>query len=132
MTTTDSTGAEDIAAGLAELADLINFLVGAWHGFGYAAPPSPDCQPIPPLGERSADAIKGGHGAIEAIDELARKLYALRNQLVGELRKDSDIRGARVDAMLAEHRAARRPDQRASALAARMSRKDTAAGLDEQ
>ena len=98
--------AEDIAAGLAELAELINFRVGAWHDFGYAAPPAPECKAIPPLGERSAEAIKAGHLAIDAIDELTRKLYTLRSQLVGELRQDEDVRAARVDAMLAGRRAA--------------------------
>jgi len=97
---------DDIAGGLAELADLINFRVGAWHDFGYATPPAPECKAIPPLGERSAEAIGNGHGAIEAIDQLARQLYVLREQLVSELREDSDIRAARVDAMLAERRAA--------------------------
>jgi hypothetical protein len=111
--------AGDIAAGLTELAELINFRVGAWDDFGYADPPALECATIPPLGERSAEAIRAGHQAIEAIDELTRKLYTLREQLVSELRQDSDIRGARLDAMLAE----RRPDQRAAALAQRMSRK---------
>ena len=111
--------AGDIAAGLGELADLINGRVAAWQDFGYANPPAPDCKPVPPLGERSANAIYNGHQAVRDIDEMTRQLYALREQLVGELREDSDIRAARVDAMLA----ARRPDQRAAALAQRMSRK---------
>ena len=89
------------AGDLPEKADLINFLIGAWEDFGYADPPMPDCVPVPPLGERSAGAIKAGHEAIKEIDQLTRRLYALREQLVGELRQDSDIRGARVDAMLA-------------------------------
>lgn len=96
--------APDYSHGLEELAGLINFRVGAWHDFGYDQPPSPDSAPIPPLGERSAAAIKAGHEAIEAIDELTRQLHALRAQLVGELREDSDIRAARVDAMLARRR----------------------------
>lgn len=96
--------APDYSRGLAELAGLINFQVGAWRDFGYEAPPMPDCKAIPPLGERSADAIKAGHEAVEAIDELTRQLWRLREQLVGELREDSDIRAARVDAMLAERR----------------------------
>jgi hypothetical protein len=95
---------EDLAAGLEELAGLINFRVGAWHDFGYETPPTPECKAIPPLGERSAEAIKGGHAAIEAIDEMCRQLYALRSQLVGELRQDEDVRAARVDAMLARSR----------------------------
>lgn len=99
--------AGDIAAGLAELAGLINFRVGAWHDFGYATPPAPECKAIPPLGERSAEAIRAGHLAIEAIDELTGKLDALRAQLARELRQDEDIRAVRVDAMLAGHRARR-------------------------
>jgi hypothetical protein len=89
-------------AAIQDLVDLINFNVGAWHEFGYDVPPSPDCKPIPPLGQRSAAAIKAGHEAIEEIDDLTRQLYRLREQLVGELRQDEDIRGARVDALLAE------------------------------
>jgi|SRR5215469_8390184 len=111
--------AEDIAPGLADLAEVINLYVVGWHDFGYAEPPAPECKAIPPLGERSADAIRYGHDAIKEIDKLTRQLYALREQLAGELRQDEDIRAARVDAMLAE----RRPDQRAAALAQRMTRK---------
>jgi hypothetical protein len=87
--------------GIQELADLINFYVGAWHDFGYEVSPAPDCKPVPPLGERSAAAVKGGHDAVKAIDALTRQLYTLRDQLVGELRQDEDLRAARVDAMLA-------------------------------
>jgi hypothetical protein len=96
--------APDFSVGLEELPGLINFRVGAWHDFGYEMPPTPECKPIPPLGERSAEAIKGGHEAIEAIDELIRQLHALRSQLVGELRQDEDVRAARADAMLARLR----------------------------
>ncbi len=96
--------ATDHSHGIAELADLISFQVGAWHDFGYEVPPAPDCKAIPPLGERSAAAIKAGHEAVEAVDELTRQLYRLREQLVGELREDSDIRGARVGEMLARRR----------------------------
>jgi hypothetical protein len=95
---------QDIAASLEELAGLINFRVGAWHDFGYEFPPAPECKPVPPLGERSAEAIKAGHAAVDSIDELIHQLYALRSQLVGELRQDEDVREARVDAMLAERR----------------------------
>jgi hypothetical protein len=102
---------EDLSIGLAEQAQLIQWHVGVWHDLGYPEPlPSPDCKPIPPLGERSADAIKGGHEAIKDIDELTRQLYALRSQLVGELRQDEDVRAARVDAMLAERRRQRSAD----------------------
>ena len=45
---------------LGEMAALIHFHVGAWQDFGYAEPPAPECVPIPPLGERSASAIKAG------------------------------------------------------------------------
>jgi hypothetical protein len=96
--------ATDFSHGIEELAGLINFRVGAWHDLGYETPPTPDCKPIPPLGERSAEAIQAGHAAIETIDELTRQLYALRSQLVDELRQDEDIRAGRVDAMLARLR----------------------------
>ena len=85
---------EDLAAGLAELAGLINFRVGAWHDFGYEEPPAPDCATIPPLGERSANAIKAGHEAVRDIDQLIARLHRLRAELVGELRQDEDIRMA--------------------------------------
>lgn len=94
--------APDLSYGLEELAGLITFRVGAWHDFGYEVPPAPECKAIPPLGERSAEAIKAGHEAIESIDELTRQLYLLRDQLITELRQDEDLRAARVDAMLAE------------------------------
>lgn len=100
----------DFSHGIEELAGLINFQVGAWHDLGYETPPTPECKPIPPLGERSAEAIRSGHEAIESIDELTRQLYRLREQLVGELRQDSDIRAARVDAMLARRRQERERD----------------------
>jgi hypothetical protein len=97
------------AAGITGLADLINFRIGAWHDFGYDTPPAPGCKAIPPLGERSAEAITAGHGAIEAIDELTAQLHMLRGQLVSELREDSDIRAARIDAMLEGRRDRRQP-----------------------
>lgn len=119
MNDNPSPAVEDLSAGLAEQAQLIQWHVGVWHDLGYAEPlPSPDCSPIPPLGRRSAAAIEGGHAAVKDIDEMIRQLHALRGQLVSELRQDSDIRGARIDAMLAGRR-----DQRAAALAMRMSRK---------
>lgn len=89
---------------LTEMVDLIHFKVGEWQDFGYANPPTPECKTIPALGDRSAGAIKAGHAAIEEIDKLTRKLYEVREALVGEFRWDSDIRGARVDAMLARLR----------------------------
>jgi hypothetical protein len=91
----------DLSHGTVEQAEYINWLVCAWHDLGYENPPSPDCKAIPPLGERSAQAIKAGHGAIGTIDELLRQLYALRSQLVSELRQDEDIRAERIDRMLA-------------------------------
>lgn len=97
-------GPAGAAAGLEELAGLINFCLGAWQDFGYAEPPTPDCATIPPLGERSAKAIKAGHEAVKDIDQLIARLHQVRAQLVSELRQDEDIRAARVDAMLAERR----------------------------
>jgi hypothetical protein len=94
----------DFSHGIEELAGLICFRVGAWHDFGYEVPPTRECKPVPPLGERSAEAIKAGHEAIEAIDELTRQLWALRSQLVGELRQNADVLAARVDALLEQGR----------------------------
>jgi hypothetical protein len=89
-------GTSDLSYGIEELAGLISFRVGTWHDFGYETPPAPDCKPIPPLGERSAQAIKAGHDAVAAIGELTRQLHALRAQLAGELRQDEDIRMQRT------------------------------------
>lgn len=120
----ESAGTPDFSRGLEDLAGLITFRVGAWHDFGYETPPAPECKPIPPLGERSAGAIKAGHEAIEAIDELARQLYALRDQLIIELRQDEDLRAARVDALLADLRAER--DEATAAPAGIRARQDFA------
>jgi len=98
----DATPTEDLSIGLVDLAETIQWHVGVWHDLGYARPPAPECKPIPPLGERSAEAITGGHQAIRDIDELMRQLHALRSQLVGELRQNEDIEIAYVDAMLAD------------------------------
>ena len=93
-------GLDDAAAGLEELAGLINFRVGAWQDFGYAEPPTTECAAIPPLGERSAKAIEAGHEAIKDIDRLIARLHQVRAQLVSELRQDEDVRAARIDKML--------------------------------
>jgi hypothetical protein len=77
---------------LEEMAGLIHFRVGAWQDFGYENPPTPESAPIPPLGKRSAEAIKAGHGAIQEIDRLIARLHQVRAQLVTELRQDEDIR----------------------------------------
>ncbi len=90
-------GLDDAAAGLEELARLINFRVGAWQDFGYAEPPTPECAAIPPLGQRSAKAIEAGHEAIKDIDRLIARLHQVRAQLVSELRQDEDVRTARID-----------------------------------
>ena len=96
--------ADGVAVGLEELAALIYFRIGAWQDFGYAEPPTPDCKSIPPLGERSAKAIEAGHEAVKDIDQLVAQLHRVRAELVAELRRDADLRNARVDAMLAERR----------------------------
>ena len=88
----------DLSHGIEERAGVICGLVGAWHDFGYEDPPAPSCKAIPPLGERSADAIKAGHQAVGMIDDLTRQLDALRQQLVTELRQNSDLLMARLDA----------------------------------
>jgi hypothetical protein len=94
------------AGSLEDLVGLIGVRVGAWNHFGYADPQDGQAA-IPPLGERSAEAIRAGHGAVENIDEILRELHALRGQLIGEMRADDDARAVRVDAMLAESRARR-------------------------
>ena len=100
--------------GLEELAGLVSFHVGAWQDFGYEQPPTPESATIPPLGERSANAIKAGHEAVEDIDRLIAQLHEVRAQLVSELRQDEDMRAARVDAMLAGRQPGRCGDHHAS------------------
>ena len=78
-------------AALAELAGLIQHRIGAWQHFGYENPPDRYAAVIPPLGERDAAAIKAGHAAVDAIDQLMGRLYEVRSQLVGELRDNQDI-----------------------------------------
>ena len=108
MTNDSTTTTSAEWGGIEDAAGLIALRVGIWNDNGYPEPlPFEGAHPIPPLGERSADNVKAGHGAIEAIDEIVRDLYRLREQLVGELRTDEDIRAVRVDAMLAEARARR-------------------------
>jgi hypothetical protein len=99
---TNATAAEDASTGLADMAETIQWHVGVWHDLGYASPPTPECKPVPPLGERSAEAITGGHQAIKDIDTMLAQLHKLRSQLVGELRQNEDIEIARVNEMLAE------------------------------
>ena len=96
--------ADGVAAGLEELAALIYFHIGAWQDFGYAEPPTPDCKPIPPLGERSAKAIEAGRQAIKDIDQLIAQLHRVRAQLMTELRENEDKLGERIDAQLAKRR----------------------------
>ena len=85
----------DPAAGLAESAELLAFQIGRWEHLEYP-------ENVPPLGQRSADAIEAGHVAVSTIDGMIRDLRDLRGQLVSELRQDADIRGRRIDQMIAE------------------------------
>jgi len=90
---------------LEELAGLVGFHIGAWQDFGYDKSQAwPGAATIPPLGERSANAIKAGHDAVEDIDRLIARLHQVRARLVSELRQDEDIRAARVDVMLRDQR----------------------------
>lgn len=85
--------------GTEDQAGLIAVRVAIWNDNGYPEPlPFESAHPIPPLGQRSADNIKAGHGAIQAIDDLVRDLYRLRDQLITELRTDENVRNARVEA----------------------------------
>jgi hypothetical protein len=51
--------------------------------------------------------VAAGHECIDAIDAALRALNQARSALITELRRDEDERFVRVDAMLAESRAAR-------------------------
>lgn len=85
--------------GVVEAAESLNWYVGVWHDLGYADPPAPGCpgcKTIPPLGERSAEAVKGAHDAIEVIDIMVRELQAVRDQLTGELKADEAAREDRA------------------------------------
>ena len=92
--------------GIADAAELLAVRVGAWNCFGHPDPEDGQAG-IPPLGERNAEAITAGHGAIEVIDKIMRDLHAVRSQLIDELRANADENNRRVDAMLAESRARR-------------------------
>ncbi len=91
-------GLNDAAAGLEELAGLINFRVGAWQESGSGAAGLP----IPPLGQRSAKAIKAGYEAVKDIDQLIAQLHQVRALLVSELRQDEDGHNARIAELLGE------------------------------
>lgn len=90
--------------GVTDSAEALNWYIGVWNELGYANPPTPECKTIPPLGERSAEAIKGAHEAVRVIDEIIRDLHAVRNQLIDEVRTNEDLLNQRVDAMLAKNR----------------------------
>jgi hypothetical protein len=92
--------------GIVQPAEALNWYIGVWNELGYANPPTPECKTIPPLGERSAEAIKGAHDAVRVIDEIIRELHAVRSQLSTELRTNEDELNRRVDAMLAKGREA--------------------------
>lgn len=81
--------------GVVEAAESLNWYVNVWHDLGYADPPSPDCETIPLLGERSAEAVKGAHDAIEVIDTMVRELQAVRGTLTDELKADEAAREKR-------------------------------------
>lgn len=85
----------DLSTGLEEAAGLITFHVGAWHDFGYEVPPAPECKTVPPLGERSREAVRAGHAALTAIDDLAAQLASLRDQVAAELHADAEVKAAR-------------------------------------
>jgi hypothetical protein len=87
------TSADHYLERITDAAELLTWRVGVWNDLGYASP-EPGQHAIPPLGERSADAIEGAHGAIAVIDQMSRDLHALRAQLVGEIRTDQDARAA--------------------------------------
>lgn len=69
-----------------------------------------------------AVARRAANEAMDAVDRALGELYRLRERLVSDIRASDDATAARADALLA----AGRRDQRAAALAARMSRKDGA------
>lgn len=95
----ETAGTRDLSYGIEEAGAVIQGLVGAWHDFGYETPPGPGpYKLIPPLGERSADAIRAGHRAVDEIDKLTRQLSQLREQLTGELRRNADLVMGRLDA----------------------------------
>jgi hypothetical protein len=101
-------------SGIEDAVGLLSLRIAEWHDFGYVTPPAPHCKTIPPLGERSAEAIKGAHGATEVIDEIVRDLHRLREQLIGELCANEDALNARVGCTLAEYRARQEADVDAS------------------
>lgn len=82
----------DLSHGIEDMARLIYWHVGVWHDLGYEDPPTPDSKTIPPLGQRSPEAIKGARDAIEGIGQLTSRLSALHSQIVRELWQDEAAR----------------------------------------
>lgn len=80
-------------ARISDAIGLLNWRVGVWQDLGYASP-LPGQHAIPPLGQRSPEAIEGARGAIEVIDGMLRDLRGLRGQLADEIRADQDARDA--------------------------------------
>lgn len=110
MTNTDSTqlpgsAYADEAAAIRDAAEDIGPFLAWWamHDDTRACP-----------AERQA-----ANNAMDAIDRALAGLHRLRDRLVSDIRASDDASAARVDAMLA---ARKRPDQRAAALAQRISR----------
>ena len=77
----------DLAASMAESAELMALHIGQWQHLEYP-------ENVPPLGQRNADAIVAGHAAICTIDRMIRSLCELRVQLTAELQEDEDIRAS--------------------------------------
>lgn len=82
----------DHSIGLSEQVDLINVYIAGWHDYGYDVPPSPTCNQIPPLGQRSKHAIVSCDKAMKVIQETISQLMALQIQLGLEMRLDAEAR----------------------------------------
>jgi hypothetical protein len=86
---------------LNDAAGLLAVRIGVWNHFGYANP-EPGQAGIPPLGQRGAESITAGHGAIDVIDQIISDLHRLRSQLADELLGDAEARAARVEGCICQ------------------------------
>jgi len=84
--------------------------------------------------DSKADAavVRAGNQVVDSIDAMLARLHQLRARMVSERREDQDLAVVRADELLErtdallQERRPSRPDQRAAALAARMTRKAAA------
>ena len=76
----------DVYARLEDPVGVLSVALGQWER-------RDDSKPQP-------EVRRAANEAMDTIDSMLAKLYAMRSRLVGEIRASDDANGARVDAML--------------------------------